>query len=178
VAEIFANRGQRRSSMLAGLIVAAGEEAAQKLVLAFGGARLYVPQMPAPEDSLSRVIGPEAAARLAQVYGGDRVDIPNPNVRRVRIAELRRAGLGVDAIARELGCTRRRVFQVLAEARAEARAALQRASAAATQASSQHPPTRAAGAGTQPQALGDDGDHRDAEARRIVTRRTAERFHP
>jgi Homeodomain-like domain-containing protein len=131
MAGVLTNGGQRRSSMLAELIAAAGEEAAQKLVAAFGGARLYVPQMPEPEDPLSRVIGPEAAVRLAQVYGGDRVDIPNPTVRRARIAELRRAGLGVDAIARELSCTRRRVFQVLAEVRAANRAALHRSSAAA-----------------------------------------------
>lgn len=132
MAGIFAHPGPRRSTILAELTLAAGEEAAAKLVAAFGGARLYVPQVPEPEDPLSRVIGLEAAARLARVYGGDRVDIPNPNLRRARIAELRRAGLGVDAIARELGCTRRRVFQVLAEARAEGRAGLQHASATAS----------------------------------------------
>jgi hypothetical protein len=142
MAGIFANHNARRSAMLAELITAAGEEAVEKLVAAFGGARLYVPQVPEPEDPLSRVVGAEAAARLARVYGGDRVDIPNPNMRRTRIAEMRRAGLGVDAIAREVGCTRRRVFQVLAEERAEARAALQRVSVGAVTSSSTRPAMR------------------------------------
>jgi transcriptional regulator len=63
-----------------------------------------------------------AAKALARVYGGDRVDLPNPTPRRFRIVALRSAGLNVDAIARKLGCTRRRVFQVLAEARSRFRA--------------------------------------------------------
>ena len=39
---------------------------------------------------------------------------------RERILELRAKGLTINAIARTLGCTRRRVFQVIAEARAAA----------------------------------------------------------
>jgi len=38
----------------------------------------------------------------------------------MRILELRKKGLTINAIARTLGCTRRRVFQVIAEARAAA----------------------------------------------------------
>jgi transcriptional regulator len=47
--------------------------------------------------------------------------VPNPTPRKVRVLELRSDGLSVDAIARKLGCTRRRVFQVLADARAGGR---------------------------------------------------------
>ena len=79
--------------------------------------RLYVPQAPAPDDALSASIGFPAATALAEIYGGDRIDIPNPTPRRVRIVELRASGLSIDAIALALHCNRRRVFQVMAEAR-------------------------------------------------------------
>jgi hypothetical protein len=107
-----------RPSMLEELIEMIGEEAVVKLVTAYGGTRLYVPHDPAADDPLASSIGLPAALRLAQTYGGDRVDVPNPTPRRVRILQLRKIGLSVDAIARSLRCTRRRVFQVLAEARA------------------------------------------------------------
>lgn len=103
--------------MLHDLIIVIGEEAAARLIAAFGGTRLYVPHSPEPGDALSNSIGFNAAIKLAQMYGGDRVDVPNPTPRRMRILQLRAAGYSVDAIARELGCTRRRVFQVLAEFR-------------------------------------------------------------
>ena len=106
-----------RCSILSELIAIVGEEAALKLVRAFGGTRLYVPHSPEPNDLLASTIGHFAATKLARIYGGDRVDVPNPPPRRIRIMQLRATGMSVDAIARELRCTRRRVFQVLAEAR-------------------------------------------------------------
>lgn len=108
----------QRSSLIAGLIEAVGEEAAFTLIRACGGARLYVPHVPEDGDALTTLIGTAAATRLAQKYGGERLELPNPNSRRSKILELRRAGVSVDVIARQSGCTRRRVFQVLAEARA------------------------------------------------------------
>jgi hypothetical protein len=105
---------------LTGLV---GGDAASRLVAAFGGTRIYVPQSPAPADTLSAFIGHPAAVALAQIYGGDRLEVPNPPPRRVQILELRASGLSIDAIALSLHCTRRRVFQVMAEARALAPAA-------------------------------------------------------
>src|SRR5712692_10202994 len=106
-----------RSSLLGELGAALGESAASRLIEAFGGSRIYVPHFPRPGDPLVSQIGMVAAAKLVRIYGGERLDLPNPNSRRTRILELRRGGLSVDAIARQMGCTRRRVFQVLAEAR-------------------------------------------------------------
>ncbi|HEX4210011.1 MAG TPA: helix-turn-helix domain-containing protein, partial [Candidatus Binataceae bacterium] len=94
-----------------------------KLIDIFGGTRLYVPHQPQDDDLLTGALGPEAALKLARIYGGDRIEVPNPTPRRARILELRETGCSVDAIARKLGCTRRRVFQVLAEARATKRSA-------------------------------------------------------
>ena len=110
------------TSLLAQLLDTIGEEATTDLIASFGGTRLYVPHEPEAGDQLSASIGVTAAKALARVYGGDRVDLPNPTPRRFRIVALRSAGLNVDAIARKLGCTRRRVFQVLAEARSRFRA--------------------------------------------------------
>src|SRR5579885_1145231 len=94
-----------------------GSEAAEKLVADFAGTRLYVPQAPEPDDSLAQSIGLPAAQRLARIYGGDRMDVPNPVSRRTRIVAMRAAGYTIEAIARTLHCTSRRVYQVLAESR-------------------------------------------------------------
>jgi len=100
---------------LAGLV---GSAATAILVATFGGTRVYIPQEPSSTDALSLLIGHDALRALADIYGGDRIEIPNPPPRRVQILELRASGLSIDVIARTLHCTRRRVFQVMAEARA------------------------------------------------------------
>lgn len=112
-----------RPSMLQELVDLIGQDAAAKLIDIFGGTRLYIPHSPQDDDLLTGSLGPEAALKLARIYGGDRIEVPNPTPRRARILELRETGCSIDAIARNLGCTRRRVFQVLAEARATKRSA-------------------------------------------------------
>jgi Homeodomain-like domain len=110
--------------MLQELVDLIGRDAVAKLIDIFGGTRLYIPHSPQDDDLLTGSLGPEAALKLARIYGGDRIEVPNPTPRRARILELRETGCSIDAIARNLGCTRRRVFQVLAEARASKRSAL------------------------------------------------------
>jgi DNA-binding NarL/FixJ family response regulator len=66
---------------------------------------------------LARAVGEGAAMKLAQTFGGERVELPKPPPRRTQILALRAAGRSVEEIARTLSCTRRRVFQVLADAR-------------------------------------------------------------
>jgi hypothetical protein len=106
-----------RAAFLNELVHLIGLDSASRLVAAFSGMRLYVPHSPVPDDTLSETIGHQAALALARIYGGDRIDVPNPTPRRTRIIELRADGVSIDLIARSLHCTRRRVFQVLAEAR-------------------------------------------------------------
>ncbi len=106
-----------RGSLLKEIVSVIGTERAARLVAAFGGMRLYIPHYPEPEDALSELIGNAAACALAQLYGGDRIDVPNPNPRRIQILELRASGISIDGIARSVHVTRRRVFQVLADAR-------------------------------------------------------------
>ena len=110
-----ADRG--RGAVLDEIADLIGNGCAERLVTMFGGTRLYIPCTPEPGDELSAAIGHEAALKLARVYGSDRIELPNPPLRRTRIIELRARGASIDAIALALRCTRRRVFQVLAEAR-------------------------------------------------------------
>lgn len=112
-----AKRIPRRGAMLDELVRTIGADGASRLIEAFGGARLYIPHSPEPGDALSAAVGHATALALAGVFGGDRIDVPNPPPRRVRILQMRARGASVDSIALALGCTRRRVFQVLAEAR-------------------------------------------------------------
>ena len=99
------------------LLSAIGQEATVKLVSNFGGLRLYVPQSPRPADAIARCVGFSNALKLARVWGGDRMDVPRPALRRARILDLRARGMSVEAIARELQCTTRCVYQVLADSR-------------------------------------------------------------
>jgi hypothetical protein len=110
-----------RAGLLNELVSLIGLECASRLVAAFSGTRLYISHSPAPEDTLSETIGHQAALALARIYGGDSIDVPNPTPRRTRIIELRADGVSIDLIARSLHCTRRRVFQVLAEHRSDQR---------------------------------------------------------
>ena len=115
-----ANRNPGEAVSMLGIIVEIiGEEAAAKLIASFGGTRLYVPHSPCANDALARAVGAGAAMKLAEMFGGERVELPKPPPRRTQILALRAAGRSVEEIARAMSCTRRRVFQVLAEARRE-----------------------------------------------------------
>jgi hypothetical protein len=116
-ADRAASDGKQAMSILMEIVQAIGDDAAGKLVSDFAGTRLYVPQVPEAEDPIARSIGLLAAQKLARIYGGDRMDVPNPVSRRQRICTMRAAGCTIEAIARALHCTSRRVYQVLAEGR-------------------------------------------------------------
>jgi len=100
------------------LVTVLGRDAAEKLVAAYGGIRIYVPVRAAPEGAFATLIGYPAAEALSRYYGGERFDVPiakrAPRVLRGEICRLRRDGMHVTAIARALGCTRRYVFRILA----------------------------------------------------------------
>lgn len=95
-----------------------GEEAALRLSAHFGGRQLYVPHAPRPDSELVQVIGEECAEALAKHFGGIFYSVPLEVGKRARIVELRKTGEKIRAIAEELGCTERHVYNVLAEYRA------------------------------------------------------------
>ena len=101
------------------LVTVLGREAAEKLVAAYGGIRIYVPVRAAPEGALAALIGHAAAEAFSRYYGGERFDVPiakrGQRVLRGEICRLRCDGMHATAIARALGCTRRYVFRILAD---------------------------------------------------------------
>jgi hypothetical protein len=95
-----------------------GPETARKLADVFGGRRLYVPKAMGEHHPIVQTIGPQAAAVLAEHFGGAAgIDVPMLAERRARILELDAAGWSRARIARDVGCTERRVYQVLEQAR-------------------------------------------------------------
>lgn len=98
-----------------------GAGAASRLIAEFGGGRLYIPENPSPGNPIAQAIGFAAARRLAGVFGGDRVWLPNNagGAVRARVATLRSRGVSISRIARQVGCSERYVYKVLARLREE-----------------------------------------------------------
>lgn len=86
--------------------------AALKLVDAFGGTSIYVPQSITSEDRLALILGAEAAVALAEAFGGDRLDIPTMAFARHRKAMIIQAEGSARVVARRLGVTERYVRMV------------------------------------------------------------------
>jgi hypothetical protein len=94
-----------------------GDHAADKLIADFGGRRLYILMAPGPDDMVTKSIGLVAALAMARSFGGDRLMIPlgsDPERRRARIIAMRADHLSIARIARQLRCTERYVYKVLA----------------------------------------------------------------
>jgi hypothetical protein len=105
-----------------------GAEAADKLIADFGGRRLYIPMTPAAGDVVTSSIGLDAATAMARIFGGDRLLIPSSSIqsrRREQILRMRAARCSISRIARELRCTERYVYKVLAAGRAGRGAAVE-----------------------------------------------------
>ena len=94
-----------------------GDELAGKLIADFGGQRLYIPRAPAPGDLVTSSIGLVAALAMSRTFGGDRIVVPVTNDharRRARILAMRADHVSVRRIARQLRCSERHVYKVLA----------------------------------------------------------------
>jgi DNA-binding transcriptional regulator LsrR (DeoR family) len=91
----------------------AGDEAATALVKAFGGRKLYVPLTTNEDHAISRKIGIEASAALSRRFGGDYIDVPIKWIRLDLILALAAKHVPQSEIARRVGCSRRKVSQVL-----------------------------------------------------------------
>lgn len=105
------------SSVYAQVARVIGSPAADKLIARFGGRRLYIPMVPEPGNLLPRSIGMRAATAMARAFGRERILIPatcDQARRRARIFAMRANQISVSRIARELGCTERYVYKVLA----------------------------------------------------------------
>jgi hypothetical protein len=94
-----------------------GAEVGRQIAETFAGRRLYLPREPGRHHPISVTIGEQAALELGRVLGGAHIDVPLSPGRRARIVALSRQGRGPLEIQRLVQCSRRLVFQVLAEAR-------------------------------------------------------------
>ena len=97
-----------------------GERAALRLMEAWGGIRLHVPEHITPGHILSRRIGFDAARKLAEAFGGTQIPVPRGAhaIRERRNEEIRRryaAGESAAKIAREFKMTERWVYQIVGE---------------------------------------------------------------
>ena len=114
----FANPATPRCTIKIGHSI--GGDAADKLIADLGGRRLYIPITPTSGSTIARSIGLLAALAMARAFGGDRLLIPVTSDhlrRRVRIVEMRAGHVSISRIARELRCTERYVYKVLASNR-------------------------------------------------------------
>ena len=97
--------------------VYAGQDAAEALLKHFAGQRLYIPKT--PSDNTLAPLGRQLAERLIEAFGGEMLAIPSKTMtaaaRWDRIRELARAGHSVNEIAAKVGCSYRRVQQVMAQ---------------------------------------------------------------
>lgn len=94
-----------------------GVDAATRLAEVFPGRRLYLPREPGRHHPVSVAIGEQGALELGRVLGGTHIDVPLSPGRRAAILKLKAEGKGPLQIQREMKCSRRLVFQVLADAR-------------------------------------------------------------
>lgn len=109
---------------LAEVVDVIGLEQALRLVDAFGGVRVYVPERMTPEHILVRVIGHNSAWQLASHFGGEQLSVPRcvSGLRSVRNAQIRRerqAGASPAQLALRYGMTERQVYSILATSEPE-----------------------------------------------------------
>jgi len=100
-----------------------GLEAALKVVNAYGGTRVWFPEVPAPDHHLVKILG-DAAYVLCQRFALNWLTIPTcaralRAVRDAAIVEALRQGRTYDEVAREFGLTWRQVANIAARHRAK-----------------------------------------------------------
>lgn len=98
-----------------------GDDAAHKLARDFGGTRLYVPADPCESHPLTLSVGREDALAVAAHFAGEELIIPMYKSRaqrrhdRALILKLKARHRSNAAIARQVGCSERHVYNVLSE---------------------------------------------------------------
>jgi len=100
-----------------------GAAMASRLIVNFGGCRVYIPQPPrmCAHHALARLLGLGAAMQLARAFGGGAVKVPTGhwavlNARNAVIRERYQAGETAAALAREFGLAEESVYRIAARA--------------------------------------------------------------
>ena len=96
------------------------QRAAMRLVEAFPGIVVYIPKR-VPDGHELLVISDDEAACMSQQFGGCHITVPmsyvSPRKRRLLICKLASENMSRRDIALRVGCTERRVYQILGENR-------------------------------------------------------------
>jgi hypothetical protein len=93
-----------------------GDEAAMRLVLRFGGVKVYVPTRdPQPSHPLVGAIGMDASLALINAKAGSQIEVPTMALMRSKKAAIAASSTGTRATALEHGVTERYVRKVQAE---------------------------------------------------------------
>lgn len=95
-------------------------QAALKLSDHYGGTRLYIPGVPAPESGLVALLGPRTVRALSRRYGGETLEVPRSaalkrSLRNEELRHRRAAGESVTTLVRRFGLTARQVRNILAQ---------------------------------------------------------------
>lgn len=110
--------------------LAAGVDAAEKLMKLFGGERVSVPLKARPSSRIWK-LGPAAAEKLVELRGGETIDVPTgaagalrraTSMRRQQIAECFQGPekMTINAAAKKFGVHRRTISRIRAAARQKA----------------------------------------------------------
>lgn len=94
-----------------------GPQAGDALATRFAGRRIYIPRSAGENHPLTVALGPIASDKLVRGLGGEHLDVPISVGRRAEILALKKLGLKNTEIYQRAKCSRRLVYQVLAEAR-------------------------------------------------------------
>ena len=106
-----------KGDLLGTLITVLGEDAAFKLIEAYGGTRVYLPQQAvndckiAADHRLANVVGAKGVQALAELFTGMVISVPVARKWRVRV--YRDRGFTEPKIARMVGCSEDTVWRLL-----------------------------------------------------------------
>lgn len=103
------------------LVEAIGLEPALRVIVAWGGTTLYVPDKYDPDHLITKVIGEDAAIRFELVYGGQTVSVPKLNLNHIKLEvntiKLVARGFSPREAGHILGISKERAKQIMAKHR-------------------------------------------------------------
>lgn len=104
------------SSVVEELSAVLAPDVVERLLAALGGCSIYVPKRAIGEHHpIAQAVGAKDAALVCEFFGGTALDLPLPRDKSRRIVELAQTIGHRGTIARQVGCTERWVYKVLAE---------------------------------------------------------------
>lgn len=111
-----------------------GDAVVAALIDRFGGERIHIPLKAHDRGRLGAALSSEHIAALVRAIGGETIDVPlgGRSLERRRLATVKamlREGAKINEIVRQAPASRRYVFKIKAQMRAELRAAREAAAA-------------------------------------------------